>query len=77
LLAASCERQLADLSAKMKRISGLDAAFPLKAGRGDEAKPGGSGLDSPQPKQPIIQPRDMYTPDFHTDKLKVKARDFR
>jgi hypothetical protein len=26
-------------------LSGLDAPFPLQAGRGDEAKHGGSGLD--------------------------------
>jgi error-prone DNA polymerase len=69
--------QVVDLTAEMKRISGLDAAFPLKAGRGDEAKHGGSGLDSREPKHPIIQPRDMYTPDLHIDTLKVRARNFR
>jgi error-prone DNA polymerase len=67
-----------DLTAEMKQISGLDTAFPLKAGRGDEARHGGSGMDSREPKQrPIIQPRDMYTPDLHIDTLKVKARNFR
>jgi error-prone DNA polymerase len=46
-----------DLTAEMKRISGLDTAFPLKAGRGDEARHGGSGMDSREPKQrPINQP---------------------
>jgi error-prone DNA polymerase len=69
--------QVVDLTAEMKRISGLDAAFPRKAGRGDEAKHGGSGLDSREPKHPIIQPRDMYTPDLHIDTIKLKLRNFR
>ena len=46
------------------------------AGRGDEAKHGGSGLDSREPKPPI-KPRDMYEPDLHIDTLKVRARNFR
>jgi error-prone DNA polymerase len=61
----------------MKRISGLNTEFPLKVGRGDEAKYGSSGLDSREAKHPIIQPRDMYTPDLHIDTIKVKARNFR
>jgi hypothetical protein len=35
-----------DLSSELKRISGLDTAFPLVPGRGDEAKHGGHGPDS-------------------------------
>ena len=35
-----------DLSADLKQVSGLDAPFPLVPGRGDEARNGGSGLDS-------------------------------
>jgi error-prone DNA polymerase len=34
-----------DLSDQLKRVSGLDDAFPLHPGRGDEAKRGGSGDD--------------------------------
>jgi error-prone DNA polymerase len=49
----------------------------LPAGRGDEAKHGGSGLDSREPKLPTIRPRDIYVPDLHIDTLKVKARNFR
>jgi error-prone DNA polymerase len=67
---------VADLSAGLKAISGLDRAFPLAAGRGDEAKHGGSGSDSREPK-PINKPRDMYTPDLHIDTIKLKARNFR
>jgi len=69
--------EVANLSADLKLISGLDAAFPLAAGRGDEAKTGGSGGDSREPKPPIAKPRDMYVPDLHIDTLKLKARNFR
>jgi error-prone DNA polymerase len=65
-----------DLSDQLKRVSGLDDAFPIHPGRGDEAKRGGSGDDSREPKV-ISRPRDMYEPDLHIDTLKVKARNFR
>jgi error-prone DNA polymerase len=65
-----------DLSAQLKTVSGLAKAFPLSAGRGDDAKHGGSGLDSREPKPPI-KPRDNYEPDLHIDTLKVRARNFR
>jgi len=68
--------EVENLTAELKLISGLDAEFPLTAGRGDEAKHGGSGLDNRQPK-PVARPRDMYVPDLHIDSLKVKARNFR
>jgi len=66
-----------DLSAELKLISGLDGPFPLTPGRGDEAKHGGSGLDSREPKALAVAPRDMYEPDLHIDTLKLKARNFR
>ena len=69
--------QVRDLSADLRRVSGIDDAFPLASGRGDEAKHGGHGLDSREPKVPPIKPRDMYEPDFHIDALTVKARNFR
>jgi len=69
--------EVADLSAGLKLISGLDKAFPLEAGRGDEAKHVGSGGDSREPKPPISKPRDIYVPDLHIDTLKPKARNFR
>jgi error-prone DNA polymerase len=68
---------LTDLTADLKQVSGLDAPFPLLPGRGDEAKHGGSGLDSREPKPPANKPRDMYVPDLHIDTLKLKARNFR
>jgi error-prone DNA polymerase len=67
-----------DLSADLHHVSGMNDAFPLMAGRGDEAKHGGHGLDSRGPKlPPPIKPRDMYVPDLHIDTLTVKARNFR
>ncbi|MFT3941548.1 OB-fold nucleic acid binding domain-containing protein [Rhodopseudomonas sp.] len=69
--------QIVDLTNELKRVSGLDGQFPLQAGRGDEAKYGGGGLDSWEAKQPVQTPRDIYIPDLHIDTLKVKARNFR
>jgi error-prone DNA polymerase len=70
--------QVRDLSPVLRRVSGMDGAFPLAAGRGDEAKHGGHGLNSREPKPPPpIKPRDMYEPDLHIDTLSVKARNFR
>jgi error-prone DNA polymerase len=66
-----------DLSADLRRVSGIDDEFPLTPGRGDEAKHGGHGLDSREPKAPPIKPRDMYVSDLHIDTLTVKARNFR
>jgi error-prone DNA polymerase len=68
--------QITDLSAELKRVSGLDAAFPMVSGRGDEAKTGESGVDSREAKAPTMRPRDMYVPDLHIDTIKVKARTF-
>jgi error-prone DNA polymerase len=65
-----------DMTAELKTISELDQAFPLVSGRGDEAKGGGSGPDSRDPK-PVARPRDIYIPDLHIDTLKSKARNFR
>lgn len=55
----------------------VDTAFLLPTGRGDEAKAGGSAPDSREPKQPIANPHNMYTPYLHIEMLKVKARNFR
>jgi error-prone DNA polymerase len=70
--------QVTDLSNELKHVSGLETPFPLVSGRGDEAKGGGSGPDSREPKQPPVhKPRDMYEPDLHIDTIKVKSRNFR
>jgi error-prone DNA polymerase len=68
--------QVRDLSVNLRRVSGLDNAFRLAAGRGDEARHGGHGLDSREPRAPPIKPRDMYEPDLHIETLKIRARNF-
>jgi DNA polymerase III alpha subunit len=68
--------QLTDLTADLKTISGLDVPFPLVPGRGDEAKHGGHGPDSRDPR-PVTKSRDIYVPDLHIDTIKLKARNFR
>jgi error-prone DNA polymerase len=65
-----------DLSVQLKTVSGLATAFSQPAGRGDDAKHGGSGLDSRERKPPV-KSRDIYEPDLHIDTLKVGARNFR
>ncbi len=70
--------EVKDLSADLRRVSGMNDAFPLTAGRGDEANHGGHGFDSREPKvPPVIKPRDMYEPNLHIDTLIVKTRNFR
>jgi error-prone DNA polymerase len=68
---------LIDQTEVLNGVGGKDEAFVLPAGRGDEAKHGGSGLDSREPKLPTIRPRDIYVPDLQIDTLKVTARNFR
>ena len=65
-----------DLTADLKRISGLDAPFPLVPGRGAEAKHS-SSPDRRDGKALSPKPRDIYIPDLHIDTLKLKARNFR
>jgi len=62
-----------DMTADLKRVSGLDTPA-LVPGRGDEAKHGGHGPDSREPKRLSLKPRDIYEPDMHIDTLKVPAR---
>jgi error-prone DNA polymerase len=69
--------QVVDLSADLKRISGLDGDFRIQPGHGDEAKRGGGGLDSGEPKAAVVKPRDMYEPDLHIDTIRLKSRNFR
>ena len=68
--------RVSDLSSQLKTVSDVEDGFLLCAGRGDEAKHGGSGLDSRERKPPT-KPRDMYEPDLHIDSLKIRARNFR
>jgi error-prone DNA polymerase len=60
-----------DLSADLRRVSGLEEPFPLTAARRDDGRP-----DS---RDPALsgKPRDIYVPDLRIESLRVKTRDFR
>jgi error-prone DNA polymerase len=64
-------------TADLKNVSGLDAPFPLMAGRGDEARHGGGGPDNREGKPLQATTQAIYVPDLHIDTLKLKARNFR
>ena len=65
---------LIDHSDMLRQISGME--FTIPAGRGDEARHGGSGID-PRETQALRKVRDIYVPDLHIDTMTVKGRDFR
>ena len=66
--------RLTDLSPELASIGDRDAAFPVPHGRGDQAKTGGG----PDPRETTRGRREeTYRPDLLTDRIKVKARDFR
>jgi error-prone DNA polymerase len=66
--------RLTDLSPELASIGDRDTAFPVPHGRGDEAKSGG-GQD---PRDTLgRKAREIYVPDLHIDRIKVKTRDFR
>jgi error-prone DNA polymerase len=65
--------RLTDLSAELAQI-GEGEAFTIPHGRGDEAKTGGG----PDPREGLgRKAREIYIPDLHIDRIKVKARNFR
>jgi error-prone DNA polymerase len=67
---------LIDQSAMLHQIGGLDEAFNVPTGRGDEARHAG-GPDPRDQQPPLRKVRDIYVPDLHIDTLAVKTRDFR
>jgi error-prone DNA polymerase len=66
-----------DLSGLLRSVGDREEPFPLRHGRGDEAKHGGP----PEPREaPALgrKPRDIYVPDLRPGSgIKVKTRDFR
>ncbi|BCH27818.1 error-prone DNA polymerase [Mesorhizobium sp. L-8-3] len=70
-------QHLTDLSAELASVGQRDAVFPIPHGRGDQVRHGGSGPDPREAPSRAQRPRDIYTPDLHTDAIKVKTRDFR
>lgn len=66
--------ELADLSAELASIGNRDAAFPVPQGRSNGTKAGGG----PDPRETLgRKAREIYIPDLHIDRIKVKTRDFR
>lgn len=66
--------RLTNLSAELASIGELEKAFPLPHGRGDQAKTGGG----PDPRETLgRKAREIYIPDLHIDRIRVKTRNFR
>lgn len=66
-----------DLSDLLRSVGNREEPFPLRQGRGEEAKHG--SRPDPQ-KAPVLEPkpRDIYVPDLRIgSSIKVKTRDFR
>ena len=67
-----------DLSGLLQSVGDRDEPFPLQAGRGDQARSGGGGFDSREPKSLGRSPRDIFIPDHRLGSgIKVQTRDFR
>jgi error-prone DNA polymerase len=64
--------ELIDMSRDLAAI-GDQEAMPIVAGRGDEAR---HGQSSPDRRGQPPAARDIYIPDLHIDRLRVKARNF-
>ena len=64
--------ELFDLTPLLRSVGQRDVAFPIVAGRGDEARRGGP----PDPRAKV-KPRDIYSPEKLSPVIKVETRDFR
>lgn len=66
-------QQLFDLTGDLSGLTDRDMDFKLPTGRGDEFAHGTpGGQDSRDP----VRPRDIFIPDLHIDRLKIKSRNF-
>ncbi len=67
-------QHLTDLSPDLAGIGDSEVEFSITRGRGDGAKTGGG----PDPRETLgRKAREIYIPDLHIDRIKVKTRDFR
>ncbi|QIR86274.1 DNA polymerase [Paracoccus sp. AK26] len=65
------------MSRDLASVGPQGAAFPLKQGRGDEARHGSAAGD-PWEVAPVSPwPREIYMRDLHHNAIRVKGRDFR
>ncbi|PSJ57671.1 error-prone DNA polymerase [Pseudaminobacter soli (ex Li et al. 2025)] len=69
-------QRLFDLSEDLGRLGERDAQFPLPHGRGDEFARGNGAPDPRERPQAVAPARDIFIPDLHIDRLKVKSRNF-
>ncbi|WP_349963315.1 error-prone DNA polymerase [Rhizobium sp. ZPR3] len=68
-------QQLFDLTSDLSGLADRDETFRLPTGRGDEFAHGTPG--SPDPRErAVMKVREIYVPDLHIDRLKVKSRNF-
>ena len=66
--------RLTDLSAELASVGECDATFSVEHGRGDQVKTG----ERPDPRETLgYRAREIYIPDLHIERIKVKSRDFR
>ena len=69
-------QQLFDLSGQLSGLADMDVEFKVTSGRGDEFAHGSAGGGDSRDRAPTPKPRDIFIPDLHIDKLKVRARNF-
>ena len=69
-------RRFADLSTDLASVGGREADFPLRQGRGDEVRNGGSP-DRREREARLLRGRDLADPYGRIDAIRVKTRDFR
>ena len=69
--------QVRDLSADLRRVSGMNDGFPLQLAAAMKPSMAATASIAASRKPLPIKPRDMYEPDLHIDTLTVKARNFR
>jgi hypothetical protein len=68
-------QRLIDLSTELASISDREATFPLRHGRGDQVRNGGSG---PDPREfPMRAPDGSRYDPYRADQIRVRTRDFR
>ncbi|MET0377307.1 MAG: OB-fold nucleic acid binding domain-containing protein, partial [Rhizorhabdus sp.] len=65
-------KRLEDMSSALAGLSGRDAAFPLRTGRGDGAKAGAG----PDPRSPALSPTTATHLDKSEEPLRIRARNF-
>lgn len=68
--------RVVELSAELATIGSRDPAFPLQYGRGDQVTHAGCGPDPRDLPPRGLRTRDIYIPDLHIDRIKVKSQNF-